>query len=379
MSQDAPEYEYMNLLADSLGEEPALYTASITAAQAALPGWTPRPGNTETVLFEGFAAALGVDMMALRMVDSAVVESLMVLYGVIRSQGTAGIAMVSVRVLPTTGLVPIPVGTIFQYVDPETGEAAEFATQEGVEVDASLGRVTLIPVMLTEVGSQWNGLGAGLVLMEDGEVDSLESVELYSPVEGGTDEEDDESFFSRASAMLTRQTSALVTPEHFQLAALEVPGVGRSYVLDRFDPVYPTEVRDGHVTVAVADKDGEPLSSQMKAAVMAHLSAMAVASLTVHVIDPSYFVVDVAVKVRTTVGADGGLTFAAVQAALKAWLSPASWPWSKDATAFDAAGQILANVQTVQAVLEVTGGATTTAPAPLARARNITVTVEAGQ
>lgn len=374
---DAPEYEYMDLLADDFGDEVATYTMAAAAVQAANPALELRAGSTEAVLLEGFAAMMSLDVMALRMVDTDVVEQLAGLYGLVRDPGAAGTATVTVTVLPTVGTVTIPVGTVFQYVDEDTEEGIEFSTTEDISIIPADDPTGTVAVEVTEPGDMANGLMPGLVLMTDGEIDSLESAVLASPVLGGRDEESDAAFFGRCAALFARQTSALVTPEHFQLAALEVEGVSRAHVLDRFDPANPSTVSDGHVTVAVADQNGDPASAAVKAAVLSHLTDMAIASVTVHVIDPAYFTPTIDVAVITQPGYDTVAVHDAVQAALAAWLSPASWPWSGEVTPYAVAGMVMGTVTTVQAVASVTvTGGTSSAPAPLTRYVEDQVTVE---
>ena len=379
MALDTPEYQYMDLY-ESLGDEPALFSAMVEHLNATLDGWVATPGNTELVLLEAMVTGLGLDIMALRMVDSAVVESLMSLYGVVRDPGAEAVAKVRVKVMQRSGAVTIDEGTVFQLVRGDTEETVEFETTEDVTIIASTSREAVISVRVNEVGESPNDIPAGTPLETDGEVDGLESAYLETKVSGGRDEETDERFNARAAAILSRQTSTLATAEHFQYAALEVPGVGRAMVLDlfdpaRYDPLKPDALYPGHVSVAVADAQGEPLSEDAKAAVQEYLEERALASINVHVIDPTYNVVDFTMHVKAAEGFELDLVNESARDMVAAWLSPATWPWTKTASPFQAAAEATTSAL-VSAVLNVSGGGPLKGAAPLTRPGNIVITSE---
>jgi hypothetical protein len=179
---------------------------------------------------------------------------------------------------------------------------------------------------------------------------------------------------SRASAVLARQASTLVLPEHFAYAALSRPEVGRAKVLDLYNPATAPASAPGHVTVAVTDAAGAVLSAGQRAAIEADLRAGALASLSVHAISPTYTTVNLAVTVRASFGADPVAVKAAVEAAIWAWLSPATWDWSASVGQFALAAVVaavpgVAEVQTVPASVALSGAA------PLPTAGTITATV----
>ena len=373
MAQDTPEYEQLALY-ESLGDEPALYSAMQAHLNALLPDWVSQPGNTENVLLESMVTGLALDVMAARMVDTAMVESLMGLYGIVRDPGAQATSKVRVTVLQRTGAVTIPEGTVFQLVRADTEETVEFETTETVTVIPATSREAVISVVVNEVGDAANDIAAGAELDTDGEIDGLEPARLETAVVGGRNEESDDSFLGRATAILSRQTSTLATAEHFQYAALEVVGVGRAMVLDLYNPAAPDTLSAGHVTVAVADEFGEPLTSQQKELVQEYLEERALASLTVHVIDPTYTTVDIQVSVLPAEGFTGAVVQDGVKDVLAAWLHPSTWPWAKTASTFQAAA-VASQSALVAAVMNVSGGGPLAGAAPLARAGVITVTV----
>jgi len=371
---DTPEYQQLALY-ESLGDEPAVYSAMQDHLNAILPDWVSQPGNTENMLLEAMVTGLSLDVMAARMVDMAMIESLMSLYGVERDPGAQATAAVRVTVLQRTGSVNISAGTIFQLVRADTEETIEFETTEDVTVVPATSREAVIAVQVNEIGDSANDIPAGSSLETDGEVDGLESARLETAVTGGRNEESDESFLGRASALLSRQTSTLATPEHFQYAALEVVGVGRALVLDLYNPAAPGEVSTGHVTVAVADEQGEPLTEAQKLTVQEYLEERAIASIVVHVIDPTYTTVDIQITVLPAEGFMPDVVQAGVQDIIAAWLSPATWPWAPAASTYQAAA-VATQSALVASVMAVSGGGPLAGPAPLARAGVVTVTVQ---
>ena len=369
---DTPEFQYTDLLADEFGDEPALLDAMIAAVKEAIPEWDAKPGSTEVLLLEGFAMILGLDIMALRMVDGAVVESLMDLYGVVRDEGEAATGKAKLIALPGTPTVTIPAGTILRYVVPDTDETVDLETLETVSIVTATSLEAVVSVRATDLGTTGNGTPPGSELNAVGDFATLERAEVYETIKGGEDPESDESFLGRAAAVMSRQTSSLVTPEHFQLGALEVPGVGRSLVLDLYNPASPSATAPGHVTVVVADKDGATLSQAIRDEVEAYLGARCIASVIVHVVSPTYTNISFTASVVAANGYTAADAKDAGEAALREWLNPATWNWSASATTFDAAA-VLGRVPAIASVSTITGGGSLGKPGPLARPGTITV------
>src|SRR5690606_418303 len=145
-----------------------------------------------------------------------------------------------------------------------------------------------------------------------------------------------------------------------------------SLVLDLYNPAAPTTTSPGHVTVVVADDLGGALSSTTLAAVEEYLSARCIASVTVHVVNPTYTSITFTASVVAASGYTAADAKAAGEAALRAWLNPATWNWSASASPFDAAG-ILSQVPAIASVTTITGGGSLAKPGPLAKAGTITV------
>ncbi|WBF79000.1 baseplate J protein [Arthrobacter phage Bolt007] len=371
-SPDVPEYETLDLY--ELGTEPDLVAAAVAHLAVAMPEWVPRAGNTELVLLEGLALMLGPEIMALRMVEYAVTERLMGLYGVTRDPGLPATGRAQFAVTLSAPVQIIPAGTILRYHIEPTGETVDLRTLEALEIVTSLGLTGSVAVESVDTGTVPNGTPAGTELEIVGNLPFVESVELSEAMTGGAGPEEDASFMSRASALLSRQTSTLVLPEHFQYAALSRPEVGRAKVLDLYNPAAPGSPAAGHVSVAVAGQDGTALSAGQRAAIEADLASQALASLVIHAINPTYTTVDLAVSVRAAYGADVAAVEAAVEASLASWLSPATWDWTPSVGQFAIVSRV-ASVPGVAEVLTVPASIALNGAAPLPTPGAITATV----
>ncbi len=91
----------------------------------------------------------------------------------------------------------------------------------------------------------------------------------------------------------------------------------------------------GHVTVYAAGPGGVPLSAADKADLLNKLTAAALASLTIYVADPTLNPVAVTATVTILPGYDIPTVLAAVDAALRAYLNPDTWPWAATVYRFE--------------------------------------------
>ncbi|QKY79796.1 baseplate J protein [Arthrobacter phage Bumble] len=371
---DVPDYQYLELL--DTGTEPDLVAAAVARMASAIPEWVPREGNTELVLLEGLALMLGPEIMALRMVEYAMTERLMGLYGVTRDPGLPASGRAAFTVTLSAPIQTIPAGTIVRFHVEGTGETVDLATVEELRIVTSEGLTRDVAVAATDTGITGNGAPAGTELEVVGVYPFIDSVELSAPLSGGAAPEDDASFMSRASALLGRQVSTLVLPEHFQYAALSRPEVGRAKVLDLYNPAAPGSSAPGHVSVAVAAVDGTALTAGQRTEIENALEEQALASIAVHAISPTYTAVNLAVSVRAAYGADLAVVKAAVEASLREWLSPATWDWLPSVGQYAIVSRV-ASVPGVAEVLTVPAAVALPGAAPLPTPGTITATVTA--
>lgn len=372
MSMDTPEHEALDLL--QMGGEADMVGAATSYLQASLPEWDPRAGNTEVLLMESLALMLGVEVLALQMVPSQVLEQLLSLYGVQRDPGAGATARVKFSVTGSAPIQVIPAGTVLRYEMEETSESFDFYTTENVEIITSETMEGYAVVMADETGSELNSLPAGTELELVDNLFFVEAVVTDQEMTGGRDEEEDEPYYARASTVLARLTSTLVLPEHFRYAAVGEPNIGRAKVLDLYNPAAPEAEAPGHVTLAVTDKMGEPLDPTAASLLRDKLEQQSLASLTIHLIDPTYTTVNVELSVTSKLGFTAEQTKAEVEALLRNWINPMAWDWAPELNTY-ALVSTLSAASSIGVIMQAPPTVPLPGVAPLPRLGTLTVNI----
>lgn len=369
---DVPEMEALRLL--EWGNEDDLVGAAVTHIKSVMPEWQPRGGNTEMVLIEALAVMLGPEILSLQLLGPRVAELILGLGGTTRSPGTAARGRVEITVTNSAPTQLIPAGTRLRLALDTTIETVDLFTTEDLVIITSETLTGQVNVIAEQLGSLPNGAPTGAPVSVVDNLPFIESAKLAAALLGGADLEDDDVFFARGAAVFARQNSTLVHPPQFEYAALSRVGVGRALALDNYDPAAPGVTAYGHVTVAVAGIDGLAIDPALMEETRVDLAEQALASLSIHVIAPTYTPIDVAVTVKAKPGWSEADVQASVEAALEAWINPLTWAWDDSATQFE----IVTVVGNAAGVREVTSAPATidlTGVAPLPTLGTITVTV----
>jgi hypothetical protein len=369
---DVPELETLRLMQS--GTEVDLVDAAVTHIQSVMPEWVPRGGNTELVLLEALAIMLGPEILSLQLVGPRVTEQLVGLMGTVRSEGVEARGRVEFTVTNSNPVQVIPAGTRLRLALDTSIETVDLFTTEDLSIITSETLTGQVNVIADRIGSMPNGSPNGAPLAVVDNLPFIESAALAAALLGGLDEEDDDVFNGRAAATLARQNSTLVHPEQFQYAALSRVGIGRALTLDNYDPAAPGVTTYGHVTVAVADLEGQAVGEPTMTETRNDLAEQALASLSIHVIAPTYTPVDIAVTVKAMPGWAPADVEASVTAALTAWINPLTWAWEDAATQFEIV-TIVGNAPGVREVTAAPATITLTGVAPLPTLGDITVTV----
>lgn len=369
---DAPEIETMRLL--QYGTESDLVDAGVTFAQSVIPEWEPRQGNTEVVLMQALALMLGPEIMAVQMLGDRVIEGVMNLYGVTRSPGAAATSSVTFTVTNSNPTQIIPADTRLRLVVSSTGETVDLLTVEQLSIITSESLSGTVGVVAATVGDAANGVPAGASVSVVATLPFIESAVLATTISGGSGTESDGSFFARAASTLARQVSTLVQAEQFEYAALTRAEIGRAKAFDNYDPAVPGSAQFGHVTVAVANQQGAAVAAPAMTELENWLTSQALASLLVHVIAPTYTAVNIATTVKAGVGQSELEVKANVEAALRAWLDPTTWPWESSVSQY-AMISVIGNAAGVKEVQSVPATIALAGKAPLPTIGSITVTV----
>lgn len=317
---------YVDLRLFDLTDQDIVSTA-IAATQLNIPGWVPREGNTEVVIFEGVALEVSEGVATVNRVPGAVVQAILLLAGVDRDFGAAPIASATFTAGDTLGHT-IPAGTRL-YLPLDDGSTVVFLVETpGLDIPAgsSIGTVSIIGDIFT---AKANGIAAGASLLLADPVPYIESAVLASAVADGRNRESDNEWRDRGVARLSRLSDALVLPRHFEAAALERPEVERALAIDLYDPSQVGSPGDhaGHITVAVLGENGAALSTEAKDAIEQALEATAVAVLDVHVVDVVINTVPFAIQVHLKSGFSSGAVITSVQDAVAAYVDPLTWQW----------------------------------------------------
>lgn len=375
LSPDAPEPVIPSLLDYTSAQD--LLDGAIEQMQRSLPEWTPRVGNVEYVLLEALVDRITVLVFSLEEVPTRLLEQLLRLYGITRDSGAPAQAVIEIETTGASSVYQVPAGTRLRLNLESTGESVDWLTAGRLEIVTGESRIGQVVVRADEPGTRFNQIPAESSLQLVDNLPFVERVRLVSESAGGRDQESDAAFQARAASLLGRLVSTLVQPSHFEQAALTRPEVGRARVVDTYDPTNPSSGPGddpGHTTVVVADNDGQPLNPEQRRELAYWLSEQALASLIVHVEDPEYTEVDIAVEVRAHPDADPEDVEAAVTDRVTEWLSPARWDWGGTVEQFGLVGQIL-QAQGVSGVISAPADIPLDGVAPLPMLRDLTVTV----
>ena len=368
----AATYDYDQWI---MGQEVNITQNAVAHLKTMLPEASVSPASTEATLIETLAIMVGPIMAAHQVLPSRVVDHLMTLYGLERYPGYRAEGKVRVTVNPTATEVRLPAGTVLRHYLASSNELREYRTVEDLLILPAESITGEVRVEATSVGTEHNGLPVGASLdAVDAYFIDIDRFEISETPRGGEGPESNESWWERSRAQLERQVSTLVVPDQFRSAALTRGEVNRAYVLDLYNPAAPTVEAPGHVTLAVTDSEGLPLTPSERPALEKWLQDQAMASLQVHVIDANYTTINPTVIVEAAPGATLSIVEAAVRDQLTRWLSPTTWDWWPEITPYDYVST-LDDVPGVARVITVPQTITLTGKAPLPNLGTVTVTV----
>lgn len=219
----------------------------------------------------------------------------------------------------------IPAGTVVVYATAGDRKIA-FATVEETVIPPGSTQATGVEIEAVVPGSHANGLSAGTVTPNDGQLSWVSSVVTTTETSGGVDAETDAEYVARLTAEIrAASTGGLVLPADYETAARRVAGVHRALAIDGYEPVGPSTGNERTVTVAVVDEGGAAVSTAIKDEVEAELEARRETTFVVHVVDPDFTAVTVEFAAVAESGADEVTLEAEAIAALEAYLDPGIW------------------------------------------------------
>lgn len=300
----------------------AVFDAMLAKYVELAPDAVVRNGSVEARLLAAFAEGAGDVIYALNRVITLVVEGVLSRYGIERFVGSPAVGMVTCT-LDAARSLTITAGQ--RFADPTSGLVLEVAADAEVTTATSI----TVAVATAEPGAAGNALAAGTALDLLDSIPYVVSAELLTGLTGGADPETDATYFDRVSTVLARVTSSIVKPEHFLAATLQDPRVGRATVLDLYAPGGTPGSDLGDVTVFVYGH-GAGLSGPVQAEIEANLQAMCAAMIHPHVVDVTIRTQAIALTVHALPGYSTPTIQAGVEAALRAFYNPASYPFGRD-------------------------------------------------
>lgn len=302
-----------------------LAAQGIAALQSARTDWVPRPGSVETLLIEAMALAVADVSNAANQTVAAVEEDVLArLFQVPRRPGTPATGQITVT-FDSTVTTTVPAGTGFALT--------EFGIEVAATADTAVTAATtaVLTVATTEATSLINGVGTEAAIDVLDVIPNLLSVAVTGGFSGGADPEDDAAYVVRARQRLARVTNSLVVPDHFSAYVLEDGRAVNAACIPAWNgtgtvPAPGAGADANHVTVACYGRGGQVPAGDRTALAEA-MQAITAEGVTVHVNEASLS----SVSVTLTAAAEPGQVAASVQAgiedALRAYLSPQTWPF----------------------------------------------------
>lgn len=375
---EVPEYQALRFL--RFGNEVNLVDLFRENWRSSIPELTVGDTQQELAVAQAFATMEGRLVLALRMVPAEVNLQSMELLGLTPHEGRRayGKAAFWVHENPAEGERVVSAGTVVRYRNVELGQTFDFVTTEELSIlgGANYGEVGIQAV---EIGTEANDIVKGSTLVLEDPLIFVDAVQVAETTRAGEEPESQESFEGRSAALRARIATTLVTPSGFLGDVLSREVVGRARILDLYDPVAGEFDQPGFVTVVATDPTGEPLREVDRAALEKDLQAQALASLSVAVVDADYTDVTLNVSIEAKrAGDDPEAVRAAVEAALREWLSPANWDWDSSLDDYDVA-IVAGRVQGVTDILSIEPKSIALpGVAPLTRVGALNVTVNGG-
>lgn len=299
-------------------------------------GIPAREGNVETALIEVAAKAHADTRMVVGdMADQAMMARAGFL-GVARKPATPAAA--DIALTGEQGLT-IPAGSQFATEDETVWELVQATT---LTSGAATARV--VAAAAGPVGA--GGLGEAVQI---GPFAGLQSAQITRLVADGTEQESVGAYLDRAAGEMQIMSIVPRLPEEFARFATRHAQVAQARAKNGVGPAGQLN-QPGHIGVYVANAAGTPMGEETLRQITSFMNAPSARPLgvQVNVFEPVRRDVTVEVTVMLSAGAVKTTVVEIVKQRLNAWLSPATWDWTRGAiSTYDIAG-VIANVEGVQ-------------------------------
>lgn len=291
---------------------------------ARVSGWQPSPASLDTAILE----AAGREAAEERGLIADVMDEIYIAFGVsivrfpmITATPATGVATFTFLAAAPTGGYLVPAGTQIAGTAPD---ASLVAFETTVDTTSATSATTLdVPIQAVIAGTPGNGITGSAVMIDA--VPFIDTVSITTTTSDALDAETSQAYLDRLTRRMQLVAVHPILAPDFALLAADQPGVFRALAIDGYDPVADTTGNDRTVAVILQGSDGQAVSGGIKTAVDAVLQADREANFVVLVADPLITSINVATTVVKTPSADSTAVHDAVDAAILAFLNPATW------------------------------------------------------
>jgi hypothetical protein len=222
----------------------------------------------------------------------------------------------------------IPANTTVIGLTDSTGSAQGFALQADLVIAPGSSTGSGV-VQAQQAGTIANGLSGAAQLIQ---VPSFVTAATMTTTANAVDAELTSTYLDRLAETFTIITPRPILAKDFSILVRSVAGIYRATGVDNLKPGPPYDTaaeatgQEKNITVAVADINGQPVGSTIRATAKTFLQSYLTQNSVVWVVDPQYTTIDVtATGIFAWPGWDPAAVQASVVAALQAALSPATF------------------------------------------------------
>lgn len=300
-------------------DQDAVTNRILTGMMDRLPGWAPVEGAPEVALAEEIGReTAATNTRVVDVIGLAVAGMGETAFGVAGRLGTPATMTVTLSV---TGAGAV-VGEGFTVVG-LTAAGAEVAFQL-LEPVTSAGDTVNVTMTALDDGTVGNGVPPGSLTIVSATAVVLAAT-TSAGSSGGVDAETFDQYLGRFSDYISILRPGGVRGADLAQLARTVAGVNRALGIDLYDPAAPLVDTERTATVFVMDTTGAPVPAAVAANVQSALEAVREINFVVHVEDPTYTPVAIVYTATAEAGADAGVVKTNIDAALAAYLDPATW------------------------------------------------------
>lgn len=284
-------------------------------------------GSIEAALMEVIAEAHFRTRMAVNGHAADVMVKVAQMHGLTPNPATTAIAEISVTGTPGTYL---PAQTQIITNDRAIWELInEITIPNAGPASGQIGCTLTGPAPVTVIGPA----------QQVGAITGVDTITVTRIITNGIDGESEWEFLDRARAELGFQSIVPRKPDEYAAYARRHEQVDQARAVNQFRLDTHQAGQEGHITVYVANRTGQPLSNETIQQITQMMNAATARPLgvKVHIGQPERRPINIQIHIQPNTHD----VVQAVKSRVEAWASPASWDWTRDdMTALDVATAI---------------------------------------